>query len=358
MTGALTNERPGGKARQVRPFLLAALALASAGALFVLYAIYWPNAFQGAAEKAFYVSRGETFTQIVDSLEIQGVIRSRGLFTFVANLRGGIARLQVGKYIFPRGVSNAAVFQSLRTGRGVVMIPVTLREGLTARRQARILARALGIDSAKYLSLAGDTAFAHSLGFHEETLEGCLLPDTYAFGWQPDERDVIRRITEEFRRFYGDSLQLRASALGLSTREVLTVASLVEGETHLSDERPLVAGVYYNRLRRGMRLEADPTIQYIVEGGPRRLSYTDLGLNSPYNTYRHSGLPPGPVNNPGRASILAALSPARHQYLFFVANGRGGHWFSATYQDHLRFVRMARKLRRLTEAGEPDAPRK
>jgi UPF0755 protein len=356
MTGPYASDRPPGRGfRGLLALLRGLLALLSAAVLFLLYAFYWPNTFTGAGEKAFYVHRGEAYTQLVDSLASQGVIRDRRLFALVAGLHGGATKLQVGKYLFRSGVTNDGVFQSLRTGKGAVMIAVTLREGLTLRHQARILARSLGIDSLKFLSVAGDTGLASGFGFGGATLEGFLMPDTYAFGWQPEERDVIRRMVEEFRRFYADSLERRASALGLTTRQVVTMASLVEGETHLSEERPVVAGVYYNRLRRGMRLEADPAIQYLLEGGPRRLSYADLGLDSPYNTYRHAGLPPGPVNSPGRASILAALYPAHHQFLFFVANGRGGHWFSTTYEEHLRNVRRARMLRKLAEAGDQRA---
>jgi UPF0755 protein len=122
----------------------------------------------------------------------------------------------------------------------------------------------------------------------------------------------------------------------------------VEGEAVLDEERPIIAGVYLNRLRIGMRLEADPTVQYIIPDGPRRLRYSDLRLVSPYNTYRNSGLPPGPVNSPGRASILAVLNPAAHTYLFFVSNGKGGHWFSSTYAEHLRNVRKYRRGRART----------
>ncbi|HEX9006839.1 MAG TPA: endolytic transglycosylase MltG [Bacteroidota bacterium] len=335
--------------RVVRPVLILIVGLLLLGLLFLLYAAFWPNSFHGAAERTFFVSRGQSVSEIEDSLSSRGIIRDKGLFTFLVGLHGGVPRFQVGKYLFRSGVSNYTVFQDLRSGKGTALIQVLLREGLTARHQARILSHVLGIDSTAYLRLVDDTAFAASLGFPGETLEGYLMPDTYAFAWQPDERDVIRKLTGEFKRFYTDSLQRQQEALGFSQRQIVTVASLVEGETHLSDERPVIAGVYYNRLRRGMRLEADPTIQYLLEGGPRRLFYTDLTLDSPYNTYRHAGLPPGPVDNPGRASILAALFPAHHQYLFFVANGQGGHWFSDTYDAHLQHVRMARRLRRLAE---------
>jgi UPF0755 protein len=216
------------------------------------------------------------------------------------------------------------------------------------RTQARIYRRAIGIDSAAFMRLAFDPAFTSSLGIDAPTLEGYLLPDTYHFYWQQDGRDVLRTMASAFLRFYGDSLRTKTEAIGWTMRKVVALASIVEGEAVMDEERPVIAGVYLNRLRIGMRLEADPTIQYVIPGGPRRLMYSDLRYDSPYNTYRSYGLPPGPVNNPRRSSILAVLNPARHNYLFFVANGKGGHWFSSTYSEHLRNVKRYRRERART----------
>ena len=138
----------------------------------------------------------------------------------------------------------------------------------------------------------------------------------------------------------------------------MTLASIVEGEAVLKEERPIISGVYHNRLHRGMKLEADPTIRFMIEDGPRRILYTDLQADNPYNTYRRKGLPPGPINNPGKASIVAALFPAKHNYIFFVANGKGGHWFSSTFAEHLRHVRQYRRERRLRLANSLAAQEK
>ncbi len=322
------------------------------GGSFLLFTLYWPNTFPGGGEKVLFVSRGETFAEVVDTLEAGGLIRSRELFILTADILGGRSRIHVGKYLLKSGISNEELFHFLFYGKGIVPISVTIPEGLTIRRQARIFARHLGIDSTRYIQFANDTAFAHRLGFPDPSLEGYLLPDTYRFNWQTDERDILRELAEAFRHFFGDSLEQQARDLHLSVRQAVTMASIVEGETHLSEERPIVAGVYYNRLKIGMRLEADPTIQYLLESGPRRLSYDDLKMDNPYNTYQHAGLPPGPINSPGRSSILAALFPAHHQYLYFVANGKGGHWFSRTYDEHLRYVRMSRHLRALAARSQ------
>ncbi|HCV42774.1 MAG TPA: endolytic transglycosylase MltG [Bacteroidetes bacterium] len=214
-----------------------------------------------------------------------------------------------------------------------------------------MLSRVVGIDSARFVALVHDESFVHSLGINAHSLEGYLLPDTYTFQWQTDEQALITTLVTEYRRFYTDSLQARANGLDWTTNQVMTLASIVEGEAVLQEERPVISGVYHNRLRKGMKLEADPTLRYVIDGGPRRILYSDLQIESPYNTYRYRGLPPGPINNPGRASILAALFPARHNYLFFVANGKGGHWFTSTYAEHMRYVRQYRRERNIREAG-------
>jgi UPF0755 protein len=327
------------------PVMILPGVLLLVGAAFLGYALFGANHFAGAAQKQFFVSRGENFAQIADSLAAQGFLRNRSLFVIGARLLGGTDRVQVGRYAFASGVSNAELFLALRSGKGSSLIVVAVPEGLRSRSQAHILARTIGIDSSQYVTLAHDPAFARSVGVKDSTLEGYLFPDTYAFQWQQGEEDVVRRMVEQFHKFYADSLQARQEELGWTTRQVLTLASIVEGEAVLDQERAVIAGVYWNRLRRGMKLEADPTIQFIVNDRPRRLRYMDLKVDHPYNTYLRPGLPPGPVNNPGRASILAALYPVRHNYVYFVANGRGGHWFANTYTEHMRNVRQFRRYR-------------
>ncbi|MGB6031343.1 MAG: endolytic transglycosylase MltG [Bacteroidota bacterium] len=327
------------------PFLLIGVGLLG---LFigVSYGIvYGSNTFEDAERKVFFISKGEHFSEVMDSLESQGIIRNRSMFEVVAMLFGGTSSLKVGKYIFESGASNAHIFQTLRSGGGNQLIHVTVLEGTFARTQARIFAKAVGIDSSRYIRNVYDSSFARALGIEASTLEGYLLPETYAFTWQQDEGQIIRALFGHFEEFFGDSLRKRADEMGMTVHEVMTLASIVEGEAILNEERPIISGVYHNRLRRGMRLEADPTIQFILPDGPRRLLYADLEIDNPYNTYRNRGLPPGPVNNPGKASILAALYPAQHNYLYFVANGKGGHWFSRSYEEHRRYVQMYRRER-------------
>jgi len=335
-----------------RVILSASLALLAGALIGGLWVFYGPNAFNGSEQKLVTVSRGQTFQEVVDSLDAQQVIRSRAMFEFVARVFGGTDRIQVGRYAFQRGASNASIFLTLRDGVENILIPVIVPEGTMTRTQARIYRRMIGIDSAAFMRLAFDPSFTRSLGIDAASLEGYLLPDTYNFYWQQNERDILRTMASAFLEFYGDSLQSKTEEIGWTMQKVVTMASIVEGEATLDEERPIIAGVYLNRLRIRMRLEADPTIQYVIPGGPRRLVYSDLRFESPYNTYRKHGLPPGPVNNPGRSSILAVLNPARHNYIFFVANGRGGHWFSSSYAEHLRLVKRYRRERaRMSSTG-------
>lgn len=325
--------------------LPAAIVLLAAAAGFAAWILYGPNHFSRGEDATFTVSRGEPFASVVDTLEARGILRSRIMFMITVRLFGGAERVQVGKYSVQSGISNAELFLMLRSGKGNLLIQVTVPEGSRIRSQARLFARTLGIDSAKYASLAFDAGFASSLGVNQPSLEGYLLPDTYGFFWEQEEREILRRQVEHLQRLFNDTLRARAAEFGWDMHKVLTFASIVEGEVVLNEERPIVAGVYHNRLRKRMKLEADPTIQYMIPDGPRRILYADLKADNPYNTYRFAGLPPGPVNNPGRASILASLYPFENDFIFFVANGRGGHWFSRTYADHLRYARMYKRHR-------------
>lgn len=306
--------------------------------------MYAPNNFP--TERFVTVSRGMTFAEVVDSLEFQGVIRSRTLFELAGNILDATREIHIGKYLFRPGISNKEIIDDLRTGTSALLISVTLPEGIRATTQARIYQRELGIDSARFVQLVFDTTFVRSLGFESHSLEGYLFPETYYFYWQTNEEDIIRQMVGQFQEFFTDSLERRAQEIGMTIKDIITLASIIEGETTLESERTVIAGVYHNRLKRGMRLQADPTIQYVLPDGPRRLWYRDLEIESPYNTYRRTGLPPGPINNPGRASILAALYPTNHSYLYFVADGQGGHIFSRNYSDHQRAVNRYRRILR------------
>ena len=330
-----------------RAFLLLELFIL-AGLLIVYFVFFVPNTFEG--NRFITVSKGENFTQVVDSLAQAGIIRSRATFEIAGRALNLTTRMQIGKYRFRSGVSNKEILEDLRHGKNIELITVTIREGLKAAKQAKIFTKQLRIDSTRFMELVNDSAFVHSLGIADTSLEGYLMPNTYLFYWQDDEETILKEMVKDFWTVFNDTLRKRMDEQALSLNDVMTLSSIVEAETAIDSERAIVAGVYYNRLRKNMRLEADPTIQYIIEDGPRRLVRSDLFKESPYNTYRHYGLPPGPINNPGRTAILAALYPMRHKYLYFVATGQGGHTFSRTYDQHQRAVRQFRRVRELQQA--------
>ena len=316
--------------------------------LLVYEAIWAPNTFEG--DSFITVSKGENFAQVVDSLKSAGIIRSQILFKFAGKILGLTTRMKIGKYRLKSGTSNQEILEDLQDGKSIEPVTITIIEGMRASRQAKILHKALGIDSARFMALVNDSSFTHSHGVNANNLLGYLMPNTYKFEWQVDEESVITEMVREFWTVFDDTLKNRAEKLGMSINEILTLASIIELETGIDSERAVIAGVYYNRLKNGMRLQADPTIQYIIEDGPRRLTYSDLQRESEYNTYRHYGLPPGPINNPGQASIMAALYPIKHKYFYFVANGEGGHTFSRNYSQHQRAVQRYRKLREVQQA--------
>ena len=322
--------------------LLAALSI-------FLYEILWaPNTFEG--DRFVIVSKGDSYTQVVNTMEEAGIIRNRFLFDIAGRILNLTTKMQIGKYRFRSGMSNKELLEDLRYGKTIELVTVTIPEGLKASRHAKIFVQALGIDSARYMSFVNDTAFVRSLNISAKSLEGYLMPNTYQLYWQTNEEDVIKEQVKEFWSAFNDTLRAVAEQAGRSITEVLTMASIVEKETSIDSERAIITGVYYNRLQKRMRLEADPTIQYMLEDGPRRLHYGDLQRESDYNTYRHYGLPPGPISNPGKASILAALYPEKSKFLFFVANGLGGHTFSRTYEEHQKAVKQFRKFRAEQEA--------
>lgn len=274
-----------------------------------------------------------------------GLIRSRYKIGKAAQILRARSKIKAGKYLIPAKISSYRLLHMLVEGK-VVPERVTIPEGLNSRQIAAIVQRQLAIDSTEFVQLVSDSGLARELGIQAPTLEGFLFPDTYRFNWGVDARTVITILVNQFKSHFDQALQRRASQLGMSLLETVTLASIIEGEAVVDSERVVISAVYHNRLKQGMRLQADPTIQYIIKDGPRRLLSRDLKIDSPYNTYKYTGLPPGPINNPGLASIKASLFPARVDYLYFVANGDGSHTFSATFAAHLRAKARFDKIRR------------
>ncbi|MBA4313228.1 MAG: endolytic transglycosylase MltG [Chlorobiaceae bacterium] len=315
------------------------------------YGVLWaPNNFEG--DKILIVSKGQTFGEVADSLKNTGIIRSVFLFKIAGKLTASTTKLQIGKYRFKGGASNSEIIDNIQNGRTAETITVLIREGLRATTQAQIFSQKLGIDSSRFMELMEDKSFAKSLRVDAHNLTGYLMPKTYKFYWQTGEEEIIRTLVAEFWNEFDSSMIRQMNRRKMTMNEVLTMASIIELETRIDTERAIVAGVYYNRLQRRMRLQADPTVQFAIGGTPRRLHYSDLDYDSPYNTYKNYGLPPGPINNPGKTSILAALYPLRHKYLYFVATGEGGHRFTTSFSEHQKAIKDYRRVRQERKAAQ------
>jgi UPF0755 protein len=220
---------------------------------------------------------------------------------------------------------------------------ITLPEGLTREQIAQFIALKYPMDMSRYLALTESREFLDKIGLDIPSLEGYLFPNTYRIQNGSTEEEIIEMMVRHTQQALSDEIIHRGQRLGLDEHEILTMASIIEGEAQIDSERRIISAVYHNRLRRGMRLQADPTVQYAIPGEPRRLLYRDYEYPSEYNTYIHNGLPPGPVNNPGIASIQAAVSPAEVDYLYFVAEGQGRHIFTNTLEEHNRVVKQLRQ---------------
>jgi UPF0755 protein len=315
----------------------------------LVYLIYWPFFVpKNAPTVEVTVRWGATFSAVAEELQDRGVVRSAKELTLTANLFKKTQKLRVGRFTLKKGSSNHAALWALLEGPQT-FINLTLPDGYDSRRYAGIIQKHLEIDSGRVITLVHDPSFVASLGIDTPSLEGYLYPETYRLTYGLRAEQLLQLLVQQFRAHVPDSLRWSSSADGLNFNQILTLASIIEGEAMMDDEMPTISSVYHNRLKLGMRLQADPTIQYLLPDGPRRLLKRDLTIDSPYNTYLYSGLPPTPINNPGRNAILAALYPAETDFLFFVAIGNGRHTFSQNYQQHLTAKRSFDQVRKQVE---------
>lgn len=291
------------------------------------------------------VPRRATFAAITDTLVARGLVSRPGWFRFVARVRGLDRAARSGIYDIPQGAGTMDILRIIRTGRSVAQ-RFTVPEGLTVLELARLAESQLAIPADSVLAAARDTALLRQFGVEAPSFEGFLRPETYFIPLTAGGRDLVREMADAFRDSWDSAWDRRAAALGLDRTGFVTLASIVEGEARLGEEQPVIAAVYLNRLRIGMPLQADPTVQYAIQQatGERkpRLFLRDYEIDSPYNTYRIPGLPPGPVGLPGRGALEAVANPADVPYLFFVADDSGGHVFTRTYAEHLRAIQRIR----------------
>jgi UPF0755 protein len=287
------------------------------------------------------VPRGASFGQAADSLSHNGVIGSAKLFTLYGRVVGGDRNIKPGTYLLKHGTPWNSIIDALNGGHGLINT-VTIPEGWTISQITPALAKTLKVPAESVTAAVRDTALLALLDVPNPTLEGYLFPDTYAFPIGTTARQAVREMVFSFERRWKPSWDSAALAMKINRNDLVTMASIVEKEARLPEERPVIAAVYYNRLRKGMLLQADPTVQYALGHHVGRVLYKDLAINSPYNTYVNKGLPPGPIASPGVASLAAAANPANVQYLYFVASPDGHHEFRMTLEQHATAVRQVR----------------
>ncbi|MGH7897929.1 MAG: endolytic transglycosylase MltG [Candidatus Binatia bacterium] len=297
------------------------------------------------------VAPGEPFRTTAEKLEDAGLVRNSLILALWARWRGIDRFIQHGAYQFTESLPPVALVEKMRTGEAMVL-RVTLPEGGTAYDLVTALERE-GLGRAdQFLSLARSRDFARSLGVAADGLEGYLFPDTYFFSPLYDPEKIMRTFVARFQAVFTPEMAAEAERLGFSVHQIVTLASVIEKETARAEERPLIAAVFRNRLRLGIPLQADPTVIYGIENFNGNLTRKDLETRTPYNTYTEIGLPPGPIANPGRHSLLAALRPADAPYLYFVAREDGSHEFNSNLADHNRAVnRHQRSHRTRPRAG-------
>jgi len=311
--------------------------------LLLIYTFFSGNSFEGASPKQIQISRGESLNKIANTLYEAKIIPSKFNFKVAAFLYAAEKRIQAGRYEIPSGLSYFDILDKFISGDGYLLKSVDIYDGITITGIKNKLEKTVSVDPLKFAALITDKDFLKKIGFKGNSLEGYLLPGDYEIYEKSSAEETVEAMYKSYKRFFNDSLKNRAAKLGYSVHQILTMASIVQGETRNESEMPVIAGVYYNRLKTGMRLQADPTVQYLQDKGWKRLSFNDLKADSPYNTYRYKGLPPGPINNPGKKAIMASLYPKSHDYLFFVANGKGTHKFSRNFSDHLASANEYRK---------------
>jgi UPF0755 protein len=320
-----------------------------AGAVMVLLAV---AACGGEGNARVTVPSGASLRLAADSLEAAGVIGSAKVFSLYAKLTSRDRGIKAGTYILDRGASWNTILDALEAGRGIVFT-VTIPEGWDLKTMIPVIARTMKVDSAALDSATRDTALIGRLGIPTPTLEGYLFPETYLLPEGTEARPIVRRLVAEFERRWEPEWNAQLEKLGMTRHQVMTLASIIEKEARVATERPTISAVYHNRLTRGMLLQADPTVLYALGRHAARVLYRDLEVESPYNTYRNIGLPPGPIASPGLASIEAALFPANVPYLYFVAHPDGHHEFRTTLREHNEAVRQMRVLRRRAARAAP-----
>jgi len=295
-------------------------------------------------EKLLLIPMGTPLPSLSKQLHEQGLVRSASKFFWLVRLKGAARQIKAGEYQLSTGLRPGELLDKLARGEALLH-QITFPEGYTLKQMAELLdARGLAIADG-FIAAASNPAFVHGMNIPASSLEGYLFPDTYRFARGLPVESILRTVVARFNEHFGPEQQERARQLGFTRHQTVILASVVEKETAVAEERPLIAGVFQNRLKRGIRLQSDPTVIYGLEHFNGNLTRDHLQEDTPYNTYTRPGLPAGPICNPGAASIQAVLEPAPTSYLYFVAKKDGTHQFSSSLAEHNAAVRHHQKSR-------------
>jgi UPF0755 protein len=315
--------------------------------IMVLYMIRYLSPVDANAKPVqLKIVRGMSSQTIANQLAHKKLIHNPWAFLLAAHLNGVTHRLQVGSYRLSGSMSIPQIIDHLKTGK-VITHQFVVPEGLTVVQTGKLWEKAGFGTAAAFNQAACDPKWQLNYNIEGKPLEGYLFPNTYQFPDGATPQVIIQIMLDEFERRWTAEFTEEANALGFSKHEIITLASIIEAEARVPDERPLVSAVFHNRLRRGWKLQADPTALYGLGNPDRPPRAADLRVDSPYNTYLYKGLPPGPICNPGMASILAALRPDSVDHMYFVATGDGRHHFSKTLREHQYMINKIRRNRKL-----------
>ncbi len=297
-------------------------------------------------QKIVDIPYGANLRTVAWVLAGEGIIRDSTYFIIAGKLIGVEKAIKPGEYAMNTHMRPLQILDLLKRG-DIYKHPVVIPEGYTIRQIAQLLEDKQLADKKTFIGLTRDPGFIHSLEIQVDDLEGYLFPSTYSIAKSTAPEEIIRMMVRAFQEVYTPELEERAQQLHLTQNQVVTLASIIEKETSLDEERSLISAVFHNRLRRHIPLQSDPTVIYALPNFDGNLKRVHLKIKSPYNTYRWPGLPPGPIANPGKASIYATLYPASVDYLFFVSRNDGTHYFSRSLQEHNLAVSMYQKVHRV-----------
>jgi UPF0755 protein len=320
--------------KQIAGVLIFLLTVVLCAAGYLLFFVS-PPAGAGWDARIITITKGQSTTRIAYNLHQNGVISSPRSFKLLSYALGMNQHLKAGRYKFEWPMSSWEALQQLNRGANIYNM-LTIPEGLTMAQIAGLLQAATGNDSTELMARFANTDFVQSLSVQAPSLEGYLFPDTYSFEWETPPEKIAALMFEHFQRQIPPEWHQELKKQRRTLHQAVIMASLVEAEARVDSERAVVASVFYNRLRLRRPLESCASIEYVLPRRKKsRLTYADLEIKSPYNTYRRIGLPPGPICNPGRKSLEAAVFPAKTEYLYFVAKGDGSHVFSRSLREHI-----------------------